>query len=311
MEFLGWFEESETLYIAMEYLKEGDLAEHIDPLAPLPQETAKTISRQILEGLKVMHQEGITHRDIKPAVLSFPPSASLCHAPLHNTDESKNILVVSMSPVWVKIADFGVSKWIQAPDTTTLHTQVSTLSYGAPEVLGLNSNSETSDYTNSVDIWSLGCVTYELFAGTKLFTQEFPLYRYFFGNPPFPEERLKELSPPIDDAGITLLKAMLAIKPGERPTAADALSHRWLAGLKCSSDECSEEDGGGTTPNRNESTPSRKRKNRPAPHDRQENRRTKRDRPTLDDTERIPGDVGSRMNPRSQRDGEFTPRKLC
>ena len=66
MEFLGWFEEPETLYIAMEYLEQGDLAKHIG--TPLPQETVQNISRQILEGLNVMHQHGIAHRDLKPAV---------------------------------------------------------------------------------------------------------------------------------------------------------------------------------------------------------------------------------------------------
>ena len=55
----------------------------------------------------------------------------------------------------VKLGDFGASKWIWAPNITTLHTQVSTPLYGAPEVQGLDSNSETSNYTNSVDIWSL------------------------------------------------------------------------------------------------------------------------------------------------------------
>ena len=66
MEFLGWFEEPETLYIAMEYFKEGDLSKHTG--TPLPQETVQKISKQILEGLKVMHQHGIAHRDLKPAV---------------------------------------------------------------------------------------------------------------------------------------------------------------------------------------------------------------------------------------------------
>jgi len=93
-----------------------------------------------------------------------------------------------MSPVWVKLGDFGVSKRILAEATTTFHTQVSTPVYSAPEVLGLDPNSETSNYTDSVDIWSLGCVIYELLAGAKLFVSEFQLCRYFYGTWPFPEE---------------------------------------------------------------------------------------------------------------------------
>ena len=49
MEFLGWFEEPETLYVAMEYLEEGDLTKHIG--TPLPLETVRNVSKQILEGL--------------------------------------------------------------------------------------------------------------------------------------------------------------------------------------------------------------------------------------------------------------------
>ena len=66
MQFLGWFEEPETLYIAMEYLEESDLTKHIG--TPLLEETVRNISKQILEGLKVMHDQGIAHRDLKPAV---------------------------------------------------------------------------------------------------------------------------------------------------------------------------------------------------------------------------------------------------
>ena len=137
-----------------------------------------------------------------------------------------------MSPVWVKLGDFGVSKRILAQATTTLHTPVSTQLYSAPEVLGLDSNSETSNYTNSVDIWSLGCVVYELLVGAKLFVSEGQVSRYFFGKLPFPEDKLKGLSLPTGDIGISLLKSMLLIQPEDRPTAASALSNGWLAGLK-------------------------------------------------------------------------------
>ena len=75
-----------------------------------------------------------------------------------------------MSPVRAKLGDFEISKQIQPQDTTKFHTQVSTQIYGTLEVLGSDPNSETSVYTNSVDIWSLGCVIYELLAGTHLFS---------------------------------------------------------------------------------------------------------------------------------------------
>ncbi|KAG0643272.1 kinase-like domain-containing protein [Tuber brumale] len=249
VEFLGWFEEPETLYIAMEYLEEGDLTKHIG--TPLPQETVRTISKQILEGLEVMHQQGIAHRDLKPA----------------------NIFVVSMSPVWVKLGDFGISKRILAQDTTTLHTQVSTRVYGAPEVLGLDSNSETSDYTNSVDIWSFGCVVYELLVGTKLFVSEGQVFRYYIGKFPFPEEKLKVLSPPIDDIGVSFLQSMLATQPEDRPTASSALGHVWLVGVQ-GENEDGRDDRDKPTNGRDERTRNDKSENKIAAYDRRTKRRS-------------------------------------
>jgi len=158
-----------------------------------------------------------------------------------------------MSPVRVKLGDFGISKRIQPQATTTFNTQVATQTYGAPEVLGLDSNSETSDYTNAVDIWSLGCVIYELLAGAPLFDSAFQVSRYFFGKWPFPEDTLKGLPTPTDDAGISLLKSMLTIQPEDRPTAAGALGNAWFAGLK-SDDEDSEDDQDETTQSGNEGT---------------------------------------------------------
>ena len=142
-----------------------------------------------------------------------------------------------MYPVWVKLGDFGEPKWIQPPGITTLCAPVSTLLYSAPEVLRLDSNGKSSEYTNSVDIWSLGCVIYELLVGTRLFVSGVQVCRYYFGKWPFPEDTLRGLSPPTDDAGIFLLKSMLLIQPEDRPTAADALNHVWLAGLESGGEE--------------------------------------------------------------------------
>ncbi|KAG0643278.1 kinase-like domain-containing protein [Tuber brumale] len=272
VEFLGWFEEPETLYIAMEYLEEGDLTKHIG--TPLRQETVRNISKQILEGLEVMHEQGIAHRDLKPA----------------------NIFVVRMSPVWVKIGDFGISKRILPQDTTTLHTQVATPVYSAPEVLGLDSDSETSDYTNSVDIWSLGCVVYELLAGTKLFLSEGQASLFYLEKWPFPENKLKACSPPTDHVGISLLKSMLAIKPKDRPTAADALRHAWFVGLE-SDNEDSESDHDKMTQSRGESSLSGRSENKLASYYKQKKNKNEGSPITQDDTKHTPGDMALGANP--------------
>ena len=214
-----------------------------------------------------------------------------------------------MSPVWVKLGDFGVSKWIPAPGTTTFHTQVSTPLYSAPEVRGLDPNSETSEYTNSVDIWSLGCVIYELLVGTKLFISELQLSGYFYGKWPFPEDRLRGLSPPTGDIGISFLKAMLAIQPQDRPTAADALSHAWLADLKSDS-EHSRDDGAETIQNGyRRKKPSRKRENTPSTTDRPKKRRSERNRISQADTRCIPGGMALGADAGSQLWGGPTSRK--
>ena len=59
----------------MEYFKEGNLSKHMGT-RPL-QATVQNISKQILEGLRVIHQQGIAHRDLKPAVWFLPPESLL------------------------------------------------------------------------------------------------------------------------------------------------------------------------------------------------------------------------------------------
>jgi len=209
-----------------------------------------------------------------------------------------------MCPVWVKLGDFGVSKRILAGATTTFHTQVSTPVYSAPEVLGLDPNSETSNYTNSVDIWSLGCVIYELLAGAKLFVSELQLYRYLYGTWPFPEESLRVLSPPTDDTGISLLKAMLAIQPGDRPTATGALRNQWLAGLG-GDDEESGDDKDKRTQSRDGSTLSRKRKKKVSTNN-EPKKRNERDAIILEGAKPIPGGANFGANTESEMSDDLT-----
>jgi len=213
-----------------------------------------------------------------------------------------------MSPVRIKLGDFGISKRLQPQDATTFHTQVSTQIYGAPEVLGSDSNSETSVYTNSVDIWSLGCVIYELLVGTHLFTSGEQVSRYYYRNLPFPEDKLKGLSPPTDDAGILLLKSMLSIQPEDRPTAEDALGNAWLMGLK-SDDEDSEDDQDEAVQSGDESSWSSKGEDKLTTHDELKKRSCQRNPITQDDSKYTPGDAALGANPGLQSDSDPTASK--
>ena len=66
MELHGWFDDDARVFFAMEYFKHGDLQDFMN--SPLPELDVGTITRQLLEGLKVMHRHGFTHRDLKPQV---------------------------------------------------------------------------------------------------------------------------------------------------------------------------------------------------------------------------------------------------
>ncbi|KAF4932729.1 Serine/threonine-protein kinase cds1 [Colletotrichum fructicola] len=144
----GWFESSEAMFIAMEYVPHGDLQNYLS--SPIPVDEARIITRQLAEGLHHMHMNGFTHRDLKPG----------------------NILVVSRGPDWlVQISDFGISRRLR-PDQSTLGTmRRGTLGFIAPEMLGFITD-RTHPY--AVDIWSLGAVVFTMVTKT-LFMTDFGL----------------------------------------------------------------------------------------------------------------------------------------
>ena len=133
------FETIKNQYLILEYCSGGDLSskkgcgEH---------QTVKYL-RQIISGLKVLQSNQIIHRDLKPA----------------------NILLSDSSPgADVKLADFGLSRQINAESLAK--TYVGTPLYMAPEVMNVRYN-KGERYTDRADIWSIGCISYELITGTR------------------------------------------------------------------------------------------------------------------------------------------------
>ncbi len=125
-------------YISMAHIKGQSLKEKIAS-GPVKIEEALDIAIHTAEGLKEAHEKGIVHRDIKPA----------------------NIMLTEKGQV--KIMDFGLAKLSWGVDLTKTATIMGTVAYMSPE----QASGEKIDHRT--DIWSLGCVLYEMLAGHRPF----------------------------------------------------------------------------------------------------------------------------------------------
>ncbi|EAR83847.1 plant dual-specificity MAP kinase kinase family domain protein (macronuclear) [Tetrahymena thermophila SB210] len=126
-------DDGEFLYLVMEYADDGDVLEkikkHIRTGTRLREDYIWSVFIQSVKGLQVLHSLNIYHRDIKNANLFLYKDGT------------------------TKIGDFNVSKQAKMG---LLYTQTGTPYYASPEVWS------DQPYTSSSDIWSLGCVLYEL-----------------------------------------------------------------------------------------------------------------------------------------------------
>ena len=96
VEFLGWFEDEDNVFLAMEYFPLGTLDKFIGE--DLQEEDARVISAQLLEGLKIMHDEGFTHRDLKPQVRQ-PPQIIIFGTSEYHTYRCRISLLYRARPV--------------------------------------------------------------------------------------------------------------------------------------------------------------------------------------------------------------------
>ena len=95
------------------------------------------VAWQIAQGIKELHDLNIIHRDIKP----------------------ENIFVKKREYYSFKIGDFGLCKIMKDDQIQDKKSTVGTINYMAPETF-------FSNYNESVDIWSFGCLLYEASRGT-------------------------------------------------------------------------------------------------------------------------------------------------
>eukprot|EP00771_Trimastix_marina_P003873 gnl/Trimastix_PCT/585.p1 GENE.gnl/Trimastix_PCT/585~~gnl/Trimastix_PCT/585.p1 ORF type:complete len:374 (+),score=127.25 gnl/Trimastix_PCT/585:964-2085(+) len=215
-------------------LMDTDLHQVIRSAQPLSDEHIQYFLYQILRGLKYIHSADVLHRDLKPSNLLLNQNCDL------------------------KICDFGLARLANAVQTE----YVATRWYRAPEIiLGWR------QYTQAVDIWSVGCILAEMIARRPLFPGKDVLHQIrliieFLGSPT--EEDLRDISnerarnyvlhlprrnkvpfshlfsritPAPNPLALDLLEKMLIFDPTKRITVTEALAHPYLASLHDVSEE--------------------------------------------------------------------------
>ncbi len=139
---LGNFGGKEKPYIVMEYLEGTDVAALISGSRGVPLAEALDIVAQLCRALDFAHQKGVVHRDVKPANLRY-------------LDDGQ-----------IKIMDFGIARLEGSHQITKSGVMIGTLHYMSPEQI----RGEKLD--GRTDIFSAGCILYELLAGVRPFSGE-------------------------------------------------------------------------------------------------------------------------------------------
>jgi serine/threonine-protein kinase len=189
-----WGEADNTYFIVMEYVDGRTLSDILKAEGPLHPDRVADVGSDVAAALGFAHRNGVVHRDVKPG----------------------NVIVTSAG--LVKVADFGIARAMTATsedDLTQVGTVMGTAAYFSPE----QARGDAVDPRS--DIYSLGCVLYELVVGRPPFTGETPVaiaYKHVHESPVPPRHHNIELPQAIE----AIILKCLAKNPVNRyPSAED------------------------------------------------------------------------------------------
>jgi len=174
-------------YIVMELIHGKTLREIIHHGERLPLKRALEIAEGILAALEYSHERGIIHRDIKPA----------------------NVMITDKGDV--KVMDFGIARALDdaAATLTSTWNIVGTAQYLSPE----QAIGEIADIRS--DIYSTGCLLFELLCGQPPFTGETPVsVAYQHASTPAP--LIRTINPDLPEGVEVMLAVALAKNPDDR-----------------------------------------------------------------------------------------------
>jgi serine/threonine protein kinase len=204
---VGLHEATGQAYLIMEYLEGESLAQRIARPGGVSRQQLPDIGRQIASVLDATHSAGITHRDLKPDNIFIIPDRELA------------------SRERVKVLDFGIAKLtgtLAAVSPRTTGT-MGTPAYMAPEQWG-----DTSKVDGRADIYSLGCLVFEMACGRPPFIVTNiaeACAKHLHDTPPRVRSLVADLSPALDK----LVSQMLAKSPAARPQSLSDISKAFEA----------------------------------------------------------------------------------
>ncbi|MDX6742547.1 protein kinase domain-containing protein [Actinocorallia sp. A-T 12471] len=179
-------EYEQTLYVVMEYLEGHDLSRALKS-GGLPRDRALTVARELLGALGAAHNQGVVHRDVKPA----------------------NVMLLDKGGL--KILDFGISRFA---DSTMTGSVIGTPGYMAPEQFS------GKDVDARCDLYSFGVLLYELFTGRMPFEcQTLPEFvaAHLYREPEPP----RAVNPGLPESLNRLILDLLAKDRAARPASAE------------------------------------------------------------------------------------------
>lgn len=215
-------------------LMDTDLHQIITSNQGLTDEHCQYFTYQILRALKHIHSANVLHRDLKPSNILLNGNCDL------------------------KICDFGLAR-VNPEQQGNLTAYVATRWYRAPEIV-----LSWREYTNAVDMWSVGCILGEILRRKPLFPgqdylKQLDLVIDVIGTPSAsdiesinsekarnyvekqlmhkPRKSMEELFPNASEPLQDLLGRMLVFDPRRRITVEEALQHRYLTSLHDPGDE--------------------------------------------------------------------------
>jgi serine/threonine-protein kinase len=179
----------QQLWFTMPYVEGESLRGRLNREKQLPLEDALRITREAAQGLRYAHEHGVVHRDIKPENLLLT--------------EDGNTLV----------ADFGIARALASGDEERL--TATGLAMGTPAYMSPEQASGSSEVDVRSDVYSLGCVLYEMLAGEPPFTgptAQAMIAKRFAG----PAPRVSVVRPGVPAAIVDAIDRALAAAPADR-----------------------------------------------------------------------------------------------